>query len=294
MDIKWLKTFVTAAEYENYRKTSEVLFIAQPTITVHVKNLEEVLGQELFKKTGRNVFLTQAGRRFLPHAKQILDDYYQGIHEMESWKQGYKVKLVIAVSPLIAASILPSILRRFLEKNPEIEAVIKVKESIEIGDTVANGTAHVGLARIEPFHQELHVAELYKDQVILVTAHDGRDVETAPPLEMEELIHEHLILTHNHPGYWDDLLAEIGQKFSRYRTMEVSQVNITKKFIEEGLGISFLPRSSVTRELMEGRMLEVSSEDIPLPQAATYLIYKEETREVALFKEFLRGLYTFR
>jgi LysR family transcriptional repressor of citA len=115
LDIKWIKTFVTAAEYENFRKTSEILFLAQPTITVHIKNLEEVLGQSLFEKSGRNVILTRAGRRFLPHAKKLLDNYNQGIHDMESWRQGFTNKLVMAVSPLVAASILPSILRRFKE-----------------------------------------------------------------------------------------------------------------------------------------------------------------------------------
>lgn len=292
MDIKWIKTFVIAAEYENYRKASEVLFIAQPTITVHIKQLEEVVGQSLFEKSGRNVVLTQAGHRFLPHAKKLLMNYNQGIHDMESWRQGYTQKIVVAVSPLIAASILPSILRRFIEKNKEIEVVVKVMESIDIADAVSKGNAHVGLTRIHPLHHDLNVVELYKDPVILVTAHDGRDLESGPPIEVEELISNHLILTYNHPVYWDDLLSEIGQKYNRYRTMVVSQVNITKRLIEEGLGISFLPHSTVKRELMEGRMIEVFTDDIHLPVAATYIVTKEEAPEVTLFKQFLGQFYT--
>lgn len=40
MDFKWLHTFVTAAKYENFRKTAETLFLSQPTVTVHIKQLE--------------------------------------------------------------------------------------------------------------------------------------------------------------------------------------------------------------------------------------------------------------
>src|SRR5690606_30971669 len=113
----WMKTFVTAAEYENFRKASEILFLAQPTITMHIRNLEDVLAQALFEKSGRNVVLTSAGRRFLPHAKKLLESYNYGIHDMESWRQGFTQKLIVAVSPLVAASILPSVLRRFIERN---------------------------------------------------------------------------------------------------------------------------------------------------------------------------------
>ncbi|MDZ5472891.1 LysR family transcriptional regulator [Bacillus sp. 31A1R] len=292
MDIKWIKTFVIAAEYENFRKASEVLFIAQPTITVHIKHLEEALGQSLFEKSGRNVVLTQAGKRFFPHAKRILDQYHTGIHDMESWRQGYTNKMVVAVSPLIAASILPSIIRQFVKKNREIEIVIKVMESADIGEEVYSGEAHVGLTRMEPLRQELTIMELYKDPVILVTSHDGMDSENGPPIDVEELIQEQIILTHNHPVYWDDLLYEIGQKYHRYRTMVVSQVHVTKRFIEEGLGISFLPRSTVRRELMEGRMLEVLTPDFKLPVASTYIVTKEESKEVLKFKQFLRQFYT--
>jgi LysR family transcriptional repressor of citA len=165
-------------------------------------------------------------------------------------------------------------------------------ESVDIGDAVSKVSAHIGLTRMHPSQQDLTVVELYKDPIILVTAHDGKDLESAPPIEMDELIREHIILTHNHPVYWDDLLSEIGQKYSRYRTMIVSQVNITKRFIEEGLGISFLPKSTVNRELMEGRMLEIFTNNIRLPIASTYIVTKEETPEVVLFKKFLSQFYS--
>jgi LysR family transcriptional repressor of citA len=73
--------------------------------------------------------------------------------------------------------------------------------------------------------------------------------------------------------YWDDLLVSIHRHGIRMRTMEVSLVDITKVFIEEGLGISFLPESTVKRELLEGRLMEVPTPGLPLPVAATYVIH---------------------
>lgn len=291
MDIKWLRTFVIAAQYENFRQTAEVLFLAQPTVTIHIKHLEEVIGTALFERTGRNIILTTAGHRFLPHAKLMLDSFDKGVHDLQSWKQGYDRKLTLAVSPLIASSILPSIIRRFISSYPEIEVVVQVMDSVEIGESVSKGISDLGLSRMLPSQSELFSKMLYKDPVILVAPHDGGDIETSLPLDLEEVLQVQMLLINNHPGYWDDLLAELRKHNYRLRTMVVSQVNITKRFIEEGLGVSFLPRSTIRRELMEGRLLEVHTQEIHLPIAATYIVKRKETPEVTAFSTFLDQLY---
>ena len=124
MDIRWLRTFMAAAKYENFRKASEELFLTQPAITKHIKRLEEHLGMELFNRAAKTVSLTPAGIKFLPYAKEIIEKYEQGLAEFESWKQGYNRKLVIAAAPQIASSFLPSILRTFINKYPDIKLFV--------------------------------------------------------------------------------------------------------------------------------------------------------------------------
>ena len=64
MDIKWLKTFVTAAKYENFRKASEELFLTQPAVTKHIKRLEDHLHINLFERKGKISFLLQLDTDF--------------------------------------------------------------------------------------------------------------------------------------------------------------------------------------------------------------------------------------
>lgn len=291
MDLKWIKSFVTAAKFQNFRQAAEHLYLAQPTITVHLQHLEEWVGSPLFVKSGRNVVLSTAGKRFLPYAQQLMNTYEQGMHDLVSWQQGYNRKLSLAISPLIAASVLPSILRRFVEQHPDIEVEIQVRESIDISADVFEGRVDLGLSRMESKGSQLQSIKLYHDPIIMVAAHDGGDDEHSPPLDANELLAEQLILTHNHPEYWDDLLTQLRIRQSRIRTMIVTQVHITKRFIEEGLGISFLPRSTVSRELLEGRLLEIEWNTFSLPEAATYWIQKHETDEISLFKSFLSYYY---
>lgn len=69
--------------------------------------------------------------------------------------------------------------------------------------------------------------------------------------------------------------------------MKVSQTHITKRFIIEGLGFSFLPESTVRRELLEGRLLEVYQHSFKLPDIYTYAIMKYKHSQQQEFLEFL-------
>src|SRR5690625_691358 len=148
MNIRWIKTFIVAAEFENFRKASEVLFLTQPAVTKHVQRLEEKLNIKLFERTKNKVVLTPAGHKFHLYAREILITYEQGMKEFESWKQGYNQKLVIATAPQIASSFLPALVRRFIDENPDIEVIINVLKSFDIGEEVSIGKADIGLTRL--------------------------------------------------------------------------------------------------------------------------------------------------
>jgi LysR family transcriptional regulator, repressor for citA len=291
MDLKWLQTFTVAAKYENFRKTAEELFISQPSVTVHIKLMEEYIGSELFERIGRRVQLTAEGRRFLPYAKKLLAIHQEGIEDMEDFKQGRSRKLTLAISPLIASSIMPSILKKYMVLNPDISLEIQVMESKDIPAAVLEGQADCGLSRMLIVHTELTCSPLYADPVIMIAPHDGWYSESSPPVDMEELFRQHKILTHNHPEYWGDLLKQIKKKYSYVQTMVVTQIEVTKRFIEEGLGISFLPSSIVRRELLEGRFSEVLTEELSLPVARSYFIAKYQHEEGMRFRQFLSQFY---
>lgn len=287
MDLKWIRTFITAAKHENFRKTAEELFISQPTVTVQIKLLEEEIGSTLFQRDGRKVTITEDGRRFLPHAEKLLGVYESGMSDLNRFRQGFNQKLTLAISPLIAETIMPFVLKRYMTLHKEIEINVQVVDSEFVADAVLNGEVDLGLSNQHIKNSDLICRPLFDDPVILIVPHDGKDSETAPPLDAEELLQKNYLITHNHPEYWDTLLHSVRAVVPAVRTMAVSQVNVTKRFIIEGLGISFLPSSTVRRELLEGRLLEAPCPFINLPISKTYAILKYEHPKETQFLEFL-------
>lgn len=287
MEFNWLTTFITAAECENFRRTAEILYISQPSVTVHIKALEKEVGAVLFHRDGKRIKLTEEGKRYLVHAKELIRVYQRGLEDMKSLSQGYTSQFSIAISPLIADTILPSVLKRYLSKNPNVEINVKIIESIDIEKAVLEEEVDIGLSCLNSTDPELVCKPLYQDKVILVTAQDGRDSESAPPLDEAEVLNSNYLLTNNHPGYWDVLLKKIKSVYPSQRMMKVSQVHITKRFIKEGLGVSFLPISTVRRELLEGALLEVDCHSVSLPDANAYALMKYEHTRQNEFVEFV-------
>ena len=73
MDIDLLQEFIVLAQSETFLKAADILYISQPTLSRHIKNLEEDLGVALFERTTRSSKLSKYGNMLLPYAKQIVD-----------------------------------------------------------------------------------------------------------------------------------------------------------------------------------------------------------------------------
>ncbi|GGA61901.1 LysR family transcriptional regulator [Ornithinibacillus halotolerans] len=273
MDIRMLKTFILAAKLENYREVAEKLYMTQPAITFQMKQLEKELGGQLFIKEGRNIVLSDFGRMFYEEALDLLSQYEKSVHRMNQYKQGFHQHIRIAMSPFLADTILPSIFNRYMKANPTVELSIQVMESHEISACIEKGNADLGLSCL-PGSSLVQTTIFHEEEVILVVRHDGYDAESGPILDASEIIENNIIFTDNHPFYWNDLSEQLKHMFPTVRTMKVNQSYVTKRFILEGMGVSFLPRSSVNKELAEGRLLEVPTPAIHIPRANMYFVYK--------------------
>jgi LysR family transcriptional repressor of citA len=288
-----LQTFVVAATTENFHQTAEALFIAQPTVSQHIRLLEKELGIDLFVRMGKRVKLTPAGRRFLPLAKNMLGQWHSGLEDLLAWRQGYQEKLQLAVSPTIARTSLLHLIHRYTRLYPDVDISIRIAESIEIGPLVQSGQADLGLSRMVPGEFQLSTYLLHYDPIVFAVPHSGGDME-APLPDWEQELATKRLLTHNHPGYWDELLLLLRQRGLSFRTMVVTQVDIAKRFIEEGLGVSFLPRSAISRDLFENRFIELPTPGLELPRVASYLVLPKGTSSQAAeqFVDVLSSLYS--
>jgi LysR family transcriptional repressor of citA len=292
MDLRVLRTFQAAARLENFRETAERLGLSQPTVSAQIRELELELGEPLFDRTGRRVRLNQAGQVFLPQAEEALKAYDLGRQAVREHQKRATDHLTIAISPEPARTLLPRALHRYSDLYPDARISVEVLPSVQIAALLESGAADIGIGQIaaDPDRYAVRCRELLHDRVVLVARHDGMDHDQAPAY-WRHLLQEQRLLSHGHPAYWPDLLQSLEHAGIHPRMMRVTQVELTKRLVEEGIGVSFLPERAVRRELLEGRLMEVPAPGLALPTAPIFLILSQDplTEPARAFLESLRA-----
>ncbi len=268
MDVKLLRTFIVMAKELNFHRTAERLYLAQPTVSVHIRQLEGLVGYPLFERSGRKVRLTAAGERFRLHADRILEAHDEALSDLARWKAGYDDRLDLLLAPICAEYVLPPLWKRYTLMHPNVEVRIYTTLSPSVGPGIAAGRSHIGLSRVESTHPDTESRILREDPVVMI-APGSVDPQK---VDYRELLLDHPLLTKNHPDYWDELLFQLHENRAPIRPMQVSQVAVTRKLIIEGMGVSFLPKSAVQEDLAQGDLVELPTPDLRLPTAYTYVV----------------------
>ena len=172
-----------------------------------------------------------------------------------------------------------------MDCHSSIEVLINVLNSYEKGEELSSGRAHLGLTRIKPIQTNINCQIVHEEPVIFTGPCPADRNQT---VDEKEILQKYKLITHNHPDYWDQLLNEIKRFYPAVRTMKVNQIEVTKRLIEQGLGVSCLPYTMVREELQQKRLVKIETEKIRLPISSTYIITKAETNEVNLFIDYFK------
>ncbi|MFC6601334.1 substrate-binding domain-containing protein [Ectobacillus funiculus] len=182
--------------------------------------------------------------------------------------------------------MFPSLLRTFMDENPDIDVVVQITSSFRVGEEVSLGRADLGLTRVEAMQTNIYSEVVHEEPVVLVGPYNEYCLEEHMALST------YRVITDNHPDYWDYLLRQIKSYYPNVRTMAVNQVEITKRFIEQGLGVSYLPVTMVRDEVQNSRLREIRGERVIAPKSKTYLLQKTKTEEAEVFRVFLKEVLT--
>ncbi len=130
MELTQIKYFVKLAELLNFTEAAKASFVAQSTLSISIKLLEEELGVKLFDRIGKKVYLTDSGNLFLGYARNALASLNNGVQELNAVMQVFKGKLCIGVT-YSTSEILKSHLMAYTKKYPELKLSIIMFNTVE-------------------------------------------------------------------------------------------------------------------------------------------------------------------
>lgn len=278
MTFDLIRTFLLLAETKNFTKTSEMLYISQPTVTARIKALESEVGHTLIYRTNKLVELTPAGMQYLAHANRI----FQAMIDSQEFMRSYQTveRQIVVSAPGTNWDFLPRFrnsIITYAKMHPEIFLHLNRAISQYTLEKLADGSVTLGIVYNMPSMLEYDVLPYHQEKMYLVSAKDAQFTvdgnkiigENGPP----PFIQLDFGITINH------LAEDIFYTLPRIMTTEHPLLQL--HLISSGLGIGLLQESVAKVGIKEGKLSLINCEYNNNPLLfQNYLAYSKKNKHL--------------
>jgi DNA-binding transcriptional LysR family regulator len=255
-----LKVFRTVAEHLNFRKAAEHLFLTQPAVTLQIKALEDDLGIRLFDRAANRVSLTPQGSLLLAYAKKIAALVSQAEQELGSEDGKVSGELSLGVSTTIAQYVLPRLLGAFLDEHPRVQFSLHSGNTDEIVHLLLDNKLSLGLIEGPARDRGIHTEPFMQDELVLIMPR----AFASDRMSHDQLLASNLLMREQGSGsrrVVELALEHAGLKLKSFKhVMDLDSTEAIKSAVEVGLGIGFVSRWAISKELELGALKVV---DVP-------------------------------
>lgn len=145
MDLRQLRFFLRVVEHGSLTRAAAHLSVGQPVLSRRIRDLEEELGVPLLSRNGRGMVLTEAGKRFLPHARSLIQGADKAREEVRALRERPSGAVSIAMPPIVGATLWVPLLAEVRRKFPEIQLQLAEGYSGYVIEWLLHGKADVGV-----------------------------------------------------------------------------------------------------------------------------------------------------
>ncbi|MBN1382642.1 MAG: LysR family transcriptional regulator [Deltaproteobacteria bacterium] len=288
--IQQLEILIELVEAGSFTQAARRIYLSQPTLTKHIKNLEEMIEFPVVIRTRGGVSLTPEGRILYDHARRICrlrDDAHDKILKLKDQDRG---DIFVCASNIPSTYILPRLLGGFQKLYPRIRIQIQVGDSEEALQMVLTGQSEIGFVGKEPHEKRLNVEPLWTDQLVLAAPAD-HEWQKVPAITLTELAKVPFIIRERGSGTRETLdiylQKNAGVNLSDFTVVcEMGSSEAVKEAVIAGVGVSILSDQAVAREREEGIIAVIPIRDFHI-ERNFYLIYKKQFNLMAYHRRFL-------
>ncbi len=291
MNCDQLLTFQMVAATGSFTKASRKLFLTQPAVSQQIQALEASLGVQLFDRSRKKIHLTREGEILLARASRVtseLREIKQLFQELSNLSRG---RLDIGSSAIFGTYFLPRPIGRFNMEHPFIEIDLHAGNSHRVLSMLLGNRIEFGFGGLFEDEPKIGFAMIHTEPYVAVVGNQNplARMDTISPEKLREvplILREHGTRIRDNMEAW---FSRTGELFSPERFIELENVETAKRLIEEGYGVTIVPRAAVLRELESGQLREVTLPDLDLT-AYYYLYYPKHRKFSRAAQAFLHLL----
>ncbi len=288
LNAKELRMFMAVVRIGSIRGAAEHVNVAPSVVSRQIAETERKIGLTLFERNARGMALTEAGELVLEHSRRVLEEHSL-LREQLGFLKGVQQRRVrILCGEGFLADILQHGLGSFVRIYPDVQYDLQLGGTESVLDGIANGDADIGIA-YNPLTDARVRSLAISKQPLCVVAPPGHPVLAKDRLELADcagLPNALLGPGHGITQLVTRVAADRG--FAISPLVETTSIDVLRRFVIAGLGISFLPRFAVSTELAREAVGIRQLSDPLLAEASAHLMVRAR-RRLPLSVERLSG-----
>ncbi|GAK94329.1 hydrogen peroxide-inducible genes activator [Nonlabens ulvanivorans] len=289
MTITQLKYVLAVAQYQNFTKAAEKVFVTQPTLSMQIQKLEDELDIQIFDRSKKPIELTETGKKIVSQARNIVNesDRIQDIVDQEKGYIGGEFK--IGVIPTVMPTLLPMFLRNFVNKYPKVKLRIEELTTDSIIDALQDGSIDAAIAAT-PLNNDMIKERIlyYEPFVVYDPRYAGQEKSK---IKVEDLNADELLLLEDGHCFKDSVLnlcRNTRDTEDEHFMLESGSFETLIKLADEGLGMTLLPYLN-TMDLSDRKKENLRFFEDPSPAREVSLIYHQSELKLQII-EALQGV----
>ena len=249
MTLRHMKIFVAVFRHSNITKAAQELHLAQPSVSLAIKELENYYGIRLFERIGKRISPTEGGKEFFGYSLHIVSLFEEMEKRMKNWDVSGTIRIGSSIT--IGTHILPGLIRNYQAEFPDLKINAIISNSSTIENHILDNTIDLGLIETQPEHEGIQAVPFMKDSLCAI-------VGCSHPLAKESSV------TLSDLAQYPFLMREKGsagreildsyfsiQQLNVRPAWESSSTQAIVKGVAEGLGVAVLPYLLVEKDIQE-------------------------------------------
>ncbi len=286
MNLAWLLTFNTIVEKKSLTGAARALHLTQPAVSKQLRCLEQYYGAPLFRRTTREVELTEAGKIVYEYSKRALEMIQKSREEVQILIGAMRGELSLGASTIPGEYLMPRILGPFQRLYPEVKVKLEIGDSKEVARKVLEGEVELGITGVFIDEQKLEQELFYEDELVVVVPR-GHRFAGREAISLEEFLEEPIVA--REPGSGTRTVIE--QKFAARGIspgdlkikLELGSTEAVLNAVAAGLGTSLVSLLAAHPRAQAGEIFYLRIADFPL-ERGLYLVFRKN-REHSIFLE---------
>jgi LysR family transcriptional regulator, low CO2-responsive transcriptional regulator len=286
--LQQLRIFEVVARCGNYTRAAQELYLSQPSVSLHIKQLTQTIGIPLLRQVGKTINVTAIGRELLETYAEVFEKMAQletRLADLTGLREGH---LQIATSSIINTT-LSKFLGPFCQNYPDISVSVHVMNSAQIRQQLLDNTHDLYFLSELPPEPKITSQPLVESRLVVVAA-PSHPLAQADQIPVANLHGQPMILRESGSATRQAVQSGLEQHQVSVRVqLEVGDDETIKQMVIHGLGISVLPEQVVTSEVANRQLVVLNVAGFPICQS-WYVVYPTGKQLSMVASTFLQYL----